>query len=178
MSNYNMPPLGLFGKRCKILHGYNKEPFVYRIVNSGVQSNFWCEPPLTYQSVSNPILHKEMEDILIVVCDTLIDDKSKLIRVALKDIEIMDEDKPQDRIEKEYLYESLCEDLKNAYSEIERLTADKPQGEWIGIDEEPHEDYECSLCGYVCSMWTANIEPREKYKFCPNCGAKMGKEQK
>ena len=46
-------------------------------------------------------------------------------------------------------------------------------GHWIGIDEEPHEDYECDACGYVVSTWTANIEPHEEYKFCPNCGAKM-----
>ena len=46
-------------------------------------------------------------------------------------------------------------------------------GLWIGIDEEPHEDYECDICGYVCSTWTANIKPNEEYKFCPNCGCRM-----
>ena len=46
-------------------------------------------------------------------------------------------------------------------------------GKWIGIDEEPHEDYECSCCGYVVSTFTANIEPHTEYKYCPNCGAKM-----
>ena len=92
MSEYNMPPKGLFGKRCKILHGYNNEPFVYRIVNSGIKSNCWSEPPLTYQSEKIPINHgKQMEEVLIVVCDTLIDETSKLIRVALKDVEIMEE---------------------------------------------------------------------------------------
>ena len=46
-------------------------------------------------------------------------------------------------------------------------------GKWIGIDEEPHEDYECSCCGYVVSTFTANIEPHTEYKYCPNCGADM-----
>jgi len=46
-------------------------------------------------------------------------------------------------------------------------------GHWIGIDEEPHEDYECDKCGYVVSTYTANIEPHTEYKYCPNCGAKM-----
>ena len=46
-------------------------------------------------------------------------------------------------------------------------------GHWIGIDEEPHEDYECDRCGYVVSTYTANIEPHTEYKYCPNCGAKM-----
>jgi hypothetical protein len=46
-------------------------------------------------------------------------------------------------------------------------------GHWIGIDEEPHEDYECDKCGYVVSTYAANIEPHTEYKYCPNCGAKM-----
>lgn len=88
---YNMPPLGLFGKRCRILTGYDKRPFVYRIVNSGLMSNTWCEPPITYQSERNPVRHDHRENVLIVVLDTLIDDNSRLIRVALKDVELMDE---------------------------------------------------------------------------------------
>ena len=46
-------------------------------------------------------------------------------------------------------------------------------GCWIPIDDEPHEDYECDCCGYIISMWTANIEPHTEYKYCPSCGAKM-----
>lgn len=56
----------------------------------------------------------------------------------------------------------------------------KPQpktGHWIGIDEEPHEDYECNRCGYVVSTYTANIEPHTEYKYCPNCGAKMQEDK-
>ena len=51
-------------------------------------------------------------------------------------------------------------------------------GHWIGIDEEPHEDYECDKCGYVVSTYTANIEPHTEYKFCPNCGARMERSDK
>ena len=46
-------------------------------------------------------------------------------------------------------------------------------GHWVSIDEEPHEDYECNRCGYVVSVYTANIEPHTEYKYCPNCGLKM-----
>ena len=91
MSEYNMPKLGLFGRRCKILHGYNREPFVYRIVNSGTRSNCWCEVPLTYQSERNLVHHDYYTEVLIVVCDTLIDERSSLIRVARKDVELMPE---------------------------------------------------------------------------------------
>lgn len=91
MSEYKMPPLGLFGRRCKILTGYDKRPFVYRIVNSEWRSNSWCEPPLTFQSEHNPVHHDYYEDVLIVVLDTLISEDSRLIRVARKDVELMDE---------------------------------------------------------------------------------------
>lgn len=88
---YNMPPLGLFGKRCRIKHVFNmKEGFVYRIVNDGIVSNVWKELPfgrIPHENVS----HSYSEEILIVVCDTLIDDDSKLERVRLKDVEIMNE---------------------------------------------------------------------------------------
>ena len=90
---YNMPPLGLFGKRCKIATGFSKRPFVYRIINDGIRSNYWSETPITTESEKNPIIHKQSEEILIVVCDTLIDEKSRLLRVALKDVEIMEEPK-------------------------------------------------------------------------------------
>lgn len=88
---YNMPHLGLFGKRCRIKHVCNmKEGFVYRIVNDGIRSNAWKELPfgrIPHENVS----HSYSEEILIVVCDTLIDDNSKLERVRLKDVEIMNE---------------------------------------------------------------------------------------
>ena len=59
-----------------------------------------------------------------------------------------------------------------------KIIAEQEQksGKWIGIDEKPHEDYECSCCGYVVSTFTANIEPHTEYKYCPNCGAKMERE--
>ena len=54
------------------------------------------------------------------------------------------------------------------------VTPQEPKtGYWVGIDEEPHEDYECSYCGYVVSTFTANIKPHTEYKFCPNCGCRM-----
>ncbi len=86
-----MPELGLFGKRCIIPHGFSGKPFVYRIVNSGTYSNAWSEVPLTYQSESNLLLHDEFEEVLIVVVDTLINERSKLVRVARKDVKLIDE---------------------------------------------------------------------------------------
>ena len=94
MSKYNMPNVGLFGRRCRILTGYDRRAFVYRIVNSGLESNTWSEVPLVYQTEHNPTLHDHFEPVLIVVCDTLISEKSKLLRVALKDVELMPYEEP------------------------------------------------------------------------------------
>ena len=86
---YNMPPIDLFGKRCRIKHVSDLERgFVYRIVDSGTRSNCWKELPLGRYG-DEAIRHDNIEDIVYVVCDTLIDEHSKIERVALKDIEIM-----------------------------------------------------------------------------------------
>lgn len=87
MSEYNMPPIGLFGRRCKIKTGFDKQPLVYRIISSGTVSNAWCEIPLSAQS--KPTTHDYSKHILIVVLDTLISDDSRLIRVAANDVELM-----------------------------------------------------------------------------------------
>ena len=38
---------------------------------------------------NEPIRHDTIEDVVFVVCDTLIDETSRIEKVALKDIEIM-----------------------------------------------------------------------------------------
>ena len=44
-------------------------------------------------------------------------------------------------------------------------------GNWVPIDDEPHEDFECDRCGYIiCGEEFAT-------NFCPNCGADMRKER-
>lgn len=78
----------------------------------------------------------------------------------------------------EYYQRTSIQDCRDCLIEdvIKDISPINPQlktGHWIGIDEEPHEDYECDRCGYVCSTFTANIKPSEEYKYCPNCGAKM-----
>ena len=52
---------------------------------------------------------------------------------------------------------------------IKALEQEPKTGLWIGIDEEPHEDWECDNCGFV--IWAD--ENIEKFHYCPNCGAKM-----
>lgn len=42
---------------------------------------------------------------------------------------------------------------------------------WVGIDQEPHEDWECTHCGFII------YGMEEPYRFCPNCGRKMKGEE-
>lgn len=53
-------------------------------------------------------------------------------------------------------------------------TADVPErktGNWVGIDDEPCEVWECDRCGYIMECYED-----DRTNYCPNCGAKMSKE--
>ena len=42
-------------------------------------------------------------------------------------------------------------------------------GNWVGIDDEPCETFECDKCGFVLDDWIQGA----LYNFCPNCGCSM-----
>lgn len=66
--------------------------------------------------------------------------------------------------------QKLCED--DIYGIIEALENQPKQGKWIYKKDEDTACawYKCSECGK--SFWEVSA-----YKFCPNCGAKMGDEK-
>lgn len=43
-------------------------------------------------------------------------------------------------------------------------------GTWVGIDDFPHESWECDRCGCVVEN---TDDPWNYFHYCPNCGAKM-----
>lgn len=47
----------------------------------------------------------------------------------------------------------------------------RPKGVWVGIDEEPHEEWECSNCGNIINTYMQ--DELEEYEYCHKCGAKM-----
>ena len=133
MSEYNMPPIDLFGKRCRIKHVSDLERgFVYRIVNSGVRSNCWKELPLGRYG-NEAIQHDTMEDVVYVVCDTLIDEDSKIERVALKDIEIMQgETIPLDKVKQ---VREKIDELDGEFATIYDGTNKLGSGKYVYIEE-------------------------------------------
>lgn len=67
--------------------------------------------------------------------------------------------------------------VQQSIDDVRNLPAVPKQrtGHWVEIDEEPHETWECGLCGFVidAGSWRNPEACRDSYKYCPNCGAKM-----
>lgn len=57
---------------------------------------------------------------------------------------------------------------QDIYEALEALpSVDRPQGEWIGVEEDWRhqiEFWKCSECDFAVSSM---------YNYCPNCGARM-----
>lgn len=51
---------------------------------------------------------------------------------------------------------------------------ERKKGNWVGIDDEPCETFECDRCGFVLEDWIQGAF----YNFCPNCGAEMRKGER
>ena len=59
-----------------------------------------------------------------------------------------------------------------AINKVPSISTEKV-GEWIPIDPEQHL-FQCSVCGSESTVDTVMYKPT--WKYCPNCGAKMGVE--
>ena len=60
---------------------------------------------------------------------------------------------------------------------LEQLPPAQPEqktGNWVPIDDEPHEEYECNRCGFISwSTFGPGGVEEGRYNYCPECGAKM-----
>lgn len=89
-------------------------------------------------------------------------------------------------ISEKQVLDTIADFIKNNYSVAKLIlninaipSAEPKTGHWIGIDEEPHEVWECDHCGFVIDG-SGCIDPydyRDTYKFCPNCGIRMVEPQ-
>ena len=59
-------------------------------------------------------------------------------------------------------------EISKAIYELPSVQSSRPRAQWVGIDEEPHEVYECNYCGFVIY----DVDVRD-FKFCPSCGEEM-----
>jgi DNA-directed RNA polymerase subunit RPC12/RpoP len=66
--------------------------------------------------------------------------------------------------------ESLIHDVYTATAIIRSVpSADRPQGEWMHDDSSPIA-YRCTACNTL-QHWS--VIQNGRYRFCPNCGARM-----
>ena len=80
--------------------------------------------------------------------------------------------------------ESYTNGLTDAYNLILQLPSAQPErkGKWIemGTNKDGTHSIRCSKCGggYKTRGHARSIATKAKYKFCPNCGAKMDEDEK
>lgn len=94
---------------------------------------------------------------------------------------------------KEYIDRNLCE-IVAEYDQYYKLVvplekirktpaadvAEVRHGRWIE-DERTYpgpglKNNLCSVCGEIAGAWKEGLAPERKWAYCPNCGARMGKE--
>lgn len=63
---------------------------------------------------------------------------------------------------------TLVSEVISRLNQLPSVTPKEKTAVWVGIDQEPHEVYECNACG-----WLLYDENRTDFKYCPNCGARM-----
>ena len=130
----------MFGKYVRIPTGYSKEKHIYKVINS-MYSNSYCDVPIVYGS--EPIQHERiettenpygLEKILNVIHCGL--DETKVIRVAMKDCEIVKPKTNYDRIHNMSVEEMADFIIKGCWGE-KRATISKEQLiEWLQAESE------------------------------------------
>ena len=84
----------LFGRYANIARGnkrygtVSQNYHIYKVIQR-FKSNAYCDVPLTYQTEHNCYIHDEVVDVVNVIHCGI--DESEVVRVALKDIELIPE---------------------------------------------------------------------------------------
>lgn len=79
--------IDMFGCIAWIKTNYNESIHMYKVIGR-IRSNSWCDVPIKHDS--KPYIHecdKELEDVLLVLHCGICEDSGRIVRVALKDCE-------------------------------------------------------------------------------------------
>ena len=145
----------MFGQYAKIPTGRSGDLHIYKIITR-FHSNWYCDVPII--GLGDSTLHEEVTDVLNVIhCGV---DESKVIRVALKDCEIIENEETKEL--RKYRKIGTLEECREA------VEKQKPK--------KPHRNYE-KFSGLWCKCgWYLGQKTCLDIKYCPNCGQAIDTE--
>lgn len=139
----------MFGQYAKIPTGHSGDLHIYKIITR-FHSNWYCDVPII--GLGDSTLHEEVTDVLNVIHCGI--DESKVIRVALKDCEIIENGETKEL--RKYRKIGTVEECREA------VNKQKPK--------KPHRNYK-KFSGLWCKCgWYLGQKQCLDIKYCPNCG--------
>ena len=152
----------MFGQYAKIPTGRSGDLHIYKIITR-FHSNWYCDVPII--GLGDSTLHEEVTGVLNVIhCGV---DESKVIRVALKDCEIIENEETKEL--RKYRKIGTVEECREA------VEKQKPKAPIMKpyYDDMPDEEYLC--CPTCGDILTDRIPADNKnfYFHCLNCGQKF-----
>ena len=147
----------MFGQYAKIPTGRSGDLHIYKIITR-FHSNWYCDVPII--GLGDSTLHEEVTDVLNVVHCGI--DESKVIRVALKDCEIIENEETKEL--RKYRKIGTVEECREA---VEKQKPKKPDYEGDGYDDKGELVYDTWICPNCDKKYEVDYDD---YKHCPNCG--------
>lgn len=144
----------MFGQYAKIPTGRSGDLHIYKIITR-FHSNWYCDVPII--GLGDSTLHEEVTDVLNVIhCGV---DESKVIRVALKDCEIIENEETKEL--RKYRKIGTVEECREA---VERQKVRKP----VLRNDNGKLRKSCPVCGCFFSPLSRN---------CPKCGQAIERDE-
>lgn len=70
-------------------------------------------------------------------------------------------------------WQDALDRAEGAIGNLPSVQPERKVGHWVPIDDEPHEDYECDVCGFISEATFCPSGIGNFYNYCPICGARM-----
>lgn len=160
----------MFGQYAKIPTGRSGDLHIYKIITR-FHSNWYCDVPII--GLGDSTLHEEVTDVLNVIhCGV---DESKVIRVALKDCEIIENEETKEL--RKYRKIGTVEECRAAVGKQKpkkRIYPKTALERYYHAPECPNckRELKPRICGYTLSQ-AIGI-----YSYCPWCGQNLeGREE-
>lgn len=151
----------MFGQYAKIPTGRSGDLHIYKIITR-FRSNGYCDTPIIF---GKSTLHEEVTDVLNVIHCGI--DESKVIRVALKDCEIIENEEAKEL--RKYRKIGSVEECREAVEKQipkKPVCKPKPYNKSVGFNEE----WVCPSCGAYIGYFYEGMDEPEQMEHCNECG--------